>query len=73
MVRGVSSDEGWAQRLVCNTHRVDWTMVPSCAFLSQQHGHLQFGGQNTQRLLLSCLYMPGLGHGEKSGMLPDLP
>lgn len=51
MVRGVSSDESWVQRLACNTCRVDRTMVPSCASWSRQHGHLQFDVQNTQRLL----------------------
>lgn len=72
MVRGISSDESHAQRLVCNICRIDWTMVMSWASLSQQHGPLQFDFQNTQRLLLVCLHLPGLRHGEKSGMLPDL-
>lgn len=70
MVRGISSDESHTQRLVCDICWVDWTMGMSGASLSQHHGSLQFNFQNTWSLL--CLYMPGLRHGEKSGMLLDL-
>lgn len=72
MVRGISSDESHTQRLVCNICRADLTMGMSWASLSQQHGPLQFDFQNTQRLLLVCVYMLGLKHSERSGMLPDL-
>lgn len=72
MVKRVSSDESHPQRQVCNICRGDWTTGISRASLSQQQGPLPFNCQNTQRLLLLCLYMPGLRHGEKSGMLPAL-